>query len=165
MCDVAATALTWLREAKWFWQAVVSGVTIAAVLAGLEWLQSSWRQRDQITHLRQIIEGSYRGMLATTGRSLSDGERLLREIYDHTARQLDEVLEHGSPDLHYRRRVAIRQAHAVLAQHFATAAPLDFATKQPSLHVYEEEFFGRFEKLAWLNLDLGSIRAATPPSE
>ena len=148
-------------DLEWLWQGIATGITIATILAGLGWLRSRWRERVQIRFLRENIGSCYALMLLALQPGSSEApsgsvseEQRLREIYDEHARELEELLDHGTPNLHYMKVIDIRRVHAAMAARFAAAGELEFDARYPPWRVYENEFFDWCEDLEWLRLKL-----------
>ena len=105
MCNGGGSGLEWL------WQALLSGVAIAAVLAILGWFQRRWQQREQIAHLRQFLESAYREMLACSADRPEIVGNMRMTIFQRTQWMLDVILLHRTPDLHYAKLGAVREVH------------------------------------------------------
>lgn len=152
-------------DLEWLWQGIATGITIAMILAGLGWLRSKWRERIQISFLRDSIGSCYALMLLALQPGSSEApsggvseEQRLREIYDEHARELNELLDHGTPNVHYKKVIDIRRVHAAMAARFAAAGELDFEAQNPPWSVYEDEFFDWCHELDWLRLKLDWIK-------
>lgn len=148
----------------WLWQAVVSGVTIATILGALDWVRSKWRERIQVRQLRETIGSCYAlmrlSLLPDTSESYNQPDlqnKRLREVYDEHARELMQLLDHATPDLHYRKATDIRRVMTAMASRLAAAGPIDFGGQRPHWALYDKEFFEWCSKLEWLGLDLDWI--------
>ena len=148
----------------WLWQAVVSGVTIATILGALDWVRSKWREHIQVRQLRETIGSCYAlmrlSLLPDTSESYNQPDlqnKRLREVYDEHARELLQLRDHATPDLHYKKATDIRRVMAAMASRFAAAGPIDFGGQHPRWALYDKEFFDWCRKLEWLGLDLDSI--------
>ncbi len=158
-------ALGEVAKIEWLWQGITTGVTIAMILAIMAWLRSKWRERVQIRYLCDSIGSCYALMLLALQPGSSESpsnlvheNQRLREIYDETARELEELLDHGTPDLHHKKVIDIRRVQAAMAARFAAAGPHDFEAQHPPWSFYENEFFDWCDDLGWLRLKLDWIR-------
>lgn len=133
---------------SWLWEGLASGVAIIAVVGAFSLVQSKWRQREQIDHLRTLVEDTYERMIGFEHASQRKREFL------RLVKTLDVLLQARMPDLSYKKA---RDLNRVLA---GVGVHTDFSGlgDNTSMDVYNWLFFQHVEGFPWLRLDLESIR-------
>ena len=157
------------NDMDWFWQAVVSGVTIAAIVGGFQGIRASWRQREQIKRLRLLLRDTYAKMawekpLPPTPGGTEVSLRTTRAVlFEGLLRDVEATISYRSPDLHYTR---LHQLREVLQSVKAFMAMLKEHNKSidGEMPLYDEFFFDPLNALEWLRFGKDSISPKAPGS-
>ena len=80
-------------DLSWLWEGLVSGVAIVVVVWAFGLVQSKWRQREQIDHLRTLVEDTYGRMIGFEHGSHRKTEFL------RLVKTLEVLLQGRVPDL------------------------------------------------------------------
>ena len=135
-------------DLSWLWEGLASGVAIVAVVAAFGLVRSKWRQREQIDHLRTLVQGTYERMFGFEHGSQRKTEFL------RLVKTLDVLLQSRMPDLSYKKARDVNRVLAGVGVHTNFSGLGD----DTSMDVYDWLFFQQVEAFGWLGLDLESIR-------
>ena len=135
-------------DLSWLWEGLVSGVAIVVVVGTFGLVQSKWRQREQIDHLRTLVEDTYGRMIGFEHGSHRKTEFL------RLVKTLEVLLQGRVPDLSYKKARDLNRILASVGVHTNFSGLGD----NTSMDSYDWLFFQHVETLPWLRPDLESIR-------
>ena len=135
-------------DLSWLWQGLASGVAIVVVVGAFGLVQSKWRQREQIDHLRTLVQDTYERMIGFEHGSHRKTEFL------RLVKTSDVLLQHRMPDLSYKKARDLHRVLAGVGVHTNFSGLGDHTT----MDLYDWLFFQQVEAFRWLRLDLESIR-------
>ena len=129
---------------------VGAGVVVAIILGVYDWLRRSSRRREQIRHIRTVVETAEIEIQKVVPIVLVEGRRpqvsvgkMRFALYKELIRELTIALEDRSGELSYEQRYELRKF--IVKQE--TLLDTVFREDTPSMKFYEQEVFKRFYSL------------------
>jgi len=143
-------------------EGIVIGVVIAVILGGYDWIRRRFRRREQIRHIKAVIEKAEDRIQKAGDDEVQKAERLTIEErmakisadqarfkhYQGLMRELTIILEDRSGELLYKQRYELRE-FLVTQEEFSQ--PL-FPREYPPLQFYEQNVFKALRKIKWIQI-------------
>ena len=136
-------------------EGVVIGVVVASLLGVYDRLRRSSRRREQIRHIRTVVETAEIEIQKAVPIVLIEGRKpqvsvgeMRSALYKELIRELTIALEDRSGELSYEQRYELRKF--IVRQE--TLLDTVFREGRPSMEFYEQEVFEALRKLEWIQI-------------